>query len=332
MADSRLDRLHKYDFTPLGGHVSNKDNQHFVQRAFLNGFTADSNPSELWEYDKKDKCISERIKSTREICSMYQYYAAPGEDGDIDPELIENSFHRIEDPFIRIIRQINPKSDGDKIALSDDNLGTLAYYIGMQLARVPMYRSKIKEFLDGVLDKMAQAVVGQQVSLGAVPDEVILSLKEGNKITVETEEHATIQPMLDTAEAMARSLLKKQWLFLVPHQDIPLIISDNPVKAGVLPGQVIARGPFGQPGPAGHSSTVFMPLRRNLGLIISAPENFGHGTDRLNKENFKVRFLSKGESRDLNSETAKNAMRYVYNGTKNEKLGRMVFKHETRSP
>ncbi len=95
--------------------MSKKDNQHFVQRAYLKGFAHENTPGELWEYDKKTKSISHRIKSTREICSMYQYYAAPGEDGEIDPEVIENALHVVEDPFIRILRTIQPKEEGEQI-------------------------------------------------------------------------------------------------------------------------------------------------------------------------------------------------------------------------
>ncbi len=48
--------------------------------------------------------------------------------------------------------------------------------------------------------------------------------------------------------------------------------------------------------------------------------------------NMRVKFMDKGQTKDFNKETARNAMRYVYNGTNNDRLGKMIFKFKPKQP
>jgi|GEM_PF-3283390 len=310
--------------------MSKKDNQHFVQRAYLKGFATDVRPGELWEYDKETKTISDTPKSTRDICSLYQYYAAPGEDGGIDPEVIENALHVVENPFIRILRTIQPENDGEQITLTDEQFADFAYYVGMQFSRVPMLRSKIKDFMDRVVNAAKQARVNSSIK-AQTSEEFRKSYESNTNGKIEHKEWATIEHMTASAEQMTNSLLKKAWTFLVPHEDIPLVISDNPVRfCSADPDHKTSI--FGI-GPAGDDTMVLMPLRKDLAVMILPCNRAGITNDEeYEAGNLRVKFLDKGQTKDFNKETAKNAMRYVYNGTENEKLGNMIFKFKPKQP
>ncbi len=103
-----------------------KDNQHFIPKGYLRGFTIAEEKSLIWEYDKNDGSISRHPKSISQICSKYQYYAQKNEDGSNDKESIENAFHNIEDKAPRAIKKISPRLNAEKLDLTQDDKAVTA--------------------------------------------------------------------------------------------------------------------------------------------------------------------------------------------------------------
>ncbi len=235
--------------------MSTKDNQHFVQRAYLKRFVVGERSGELWVYDKKDQTISDSAKSTRDICSEFHYYVAYGEDGEIDPYVIEDELGKeVEDPFIRVLDSIRPSQDQVVIDLSLREQRVLAGYIGMQYARVPMFRRGVERVMENVFLKMPRKAVNRMME--KQPEEVKEFFERGGEVKVSSEPTSTISVMKSDAKFMADSLLMKQWRFLIPHEAIPLIISDNPVATARLTEEGLV---FGGSVPTDYHTLVFMP-------------------------------------------------------------------------
>ena len=106
-----------------------KKNQHFVPRSFLKGFTIDSEDSLIWGYDKKySKCTGKR--SVNKICTFDYYYEQVKPDGS-KTQMLEEGFHTIETPAIKIIRNLSTSKK-----LSSDDKGCLAFYIALHAYKV----------------------------------------------------------------------------------------------------------------------------------------------------------------------------------------------------
>ena len=312
--------------------MSEKDNQHFVQRAYLKRFAVDERPGEhsgeLWVYDKKDQAISDSAKSIRDICSKKHYYAAYGEDGEIDPYVIEDELgKKVEDQFIRVLDSIRPSQDQVVLDLSLREQRVLAGYIGMQYARVPMFRRGVERVMENVFLTMPREAVNRMME--KQPEEVKEFFERGGEVNVRSESPSTISVMKSDAKFMADSLLMKQWRFMVPHVDIPLIISDNPVVTARLTEEGLV---FGSSVPTDYQTLVFMPLRKDLAVVIAPCEFFETRVADHWKDNLRVQYMNRANSKESNRYTAYNAMRYVYNGTKDKRLGKMVFKFKPRKP
>lgn len=295
--------------------MSKKENHHHVQRAYLKGFCSLQNPSELWEYDKKTKKISNRIKSVSEICSIHRYHSFKREDGTFDDHTIENALSKIENSFNRSLRNLSPPQEIQKYKISETDQFNIANYIALQIVRGPMFRDKVHSFARDNILKTFEILYNSE-KLPEPPPELKQSFKNGEGIEAVVNNSFSLEPMSQAIPNIINSLLKKIWIFYIPHPDISLITSDNPARFNpIIPKQ--------QVGPAHPYSVVSMPLRNDLSISIAPMKPFNF----KRSDNYKIFFQNKTQTKDFNRETARNAIRYVYNKTKDETLGKMIFKY-----
>ncbi|WP_031480502.1 DUF4238 domain-containing protein [Maridesulfovibrio frigidus] len=297
-----------------------KDKHHYVQQAYLKGFCSKSNPSELWEYDKKEKVLSNRIKSVRLICCSHHYYAVPVSEDEIDHELLENAFNLIEDPFIRVLRTLGPKKDGEKIKVSHSELMSLAEYISFQLVRVPMFRDNVH----GMARDSVVRAISILLDSGEIPHpspEVAEKINGSGGLNVKIEDFFSLPSMGEIAPMIIESLLCKRWFLYVPHADFNYVVSDNPARF------ISATPEISVVGPADPFASIYMPLRKDLALAISPQSlSVNNVENQRITEHLNVCYLNKNQTKYFNRETAKYAQRFVYNSSQNEKLSRMIFK------
>lgn len=123
--------------------------------------------------------------------------------------------------------------------------------------------------------------------------------------------------MLGAASRISESCLSKEWQFFVPHNDIKLITSDNPVHFS-LPksaGKIMA-------GPAHPAVEIIVNLRSVLALVCTPPRT---------GENFNTYQLDKVNSRRFNTGTARAAQNQIYASQKLDGLSKLTKKYANKS-
>jgi hypothetical protein len=128
-------------------------NQHFVQKAYLEGFAAKGLPKEwqrtpaVWVLRKDTGKI--RLQSIEKTAARSHYYSFKKEDGTLDPR-IEKWFNPVEDVFPRLrqhvrdhITEIN--LTGDASNLDPQFKKPLAEYVYIHMIRVPIMFDQLRQ-------------------------------------------------------------------------------------------------------------------------------------------------------------------------------------------
>jgi len=245
-----------------------------VPAGYLRRFSIEGEKSLVWEYDKLKQRVSHTPVSVNKVCSKHQYYAQEDEQGNLEKESLENQLDRlVENPAIRVIDSISDKV-GSQIRLSDEQISTLAYFIGLLSTRVPAYREGVHEFLNSILKYSAELMYAE----GIFPDppEEVKSLIDqrgfSETFKVDTKAWVSLEPMLESATQICNSLLAKTWLFMKPCSGSELLTSDNPV---IFNASSEGKDLGGFIGIAHPLSMVYVPLRKDIGLVMLPNEGFG---------------------------------------------------------
>lgn len=295
-----------------------KDNQHFIPRGYLRGFTIAGEKSLIWEYDKTDGTISRNPKSISQICSNYQYYAQKNEDGSTDKESIENSFHQIEDKAPRVIEKIHPRITAEKVHLTEDDRVVLSFFAAIQLTRVPNFRDGIEEMHRRVVEIGLSHQIEKAREDGTLPERVEELYKEG-KIKIDIEPFVSLKSMVNVAEEGTIRLLDKVWHFAIPEKGMSLVTSDNPVY---FQAPEKFRDLNAQIGPFHPASEVTLPLRNNL-MLICTP-SIGYSKSEYQLINMTAMRLDEQDTINLNKRAILAAKQYIYSGINSEKLAALV--------
>lgn len=117
-------------------------------------------------------------------------------------------------------------------------------------------------------------------------------------LEVAAKEWVSLRPMLEVANRISESCLAKEWQFFVPHDDVRLVTSDNPVHFS-LPRSA---GPI-MAGPSHPAVEIIVNLRPDLALVCTPPRTGG---------NLNVYKLNKVDSRRFNRGTARAAQSQIY--------------------
>ncbi|KGJ95996.1 DUF4238 domain-containing protein [Thalassotalea sp. ND16A] len=303
-----------------------KDNQHYVPRGYLRGFTIPGEKSLIWQYDKNTGEIFKRPKSVNRICSEFQYYAQKNEDGSTDKETMENAFHEIEDKTPRIIKKINSLNNAEKVIISEDEKAVLSFFTAMQLTRVPNFRNGIEEMYRKVVEIGLSHQVDKARKDGTLPVSIDSLYKQG-KINIDIESFVSLKAMLATAQEGAINLMGKVWHFAMPAKGMSFVTSDNPVffqapeKYRELNSQI---------GPFHPVSEVTLPLSSDLLLIFSPSANYSKSEYDL--INMTAVQLDEKDTDNLNKRSILAAKQYVYSSENNKDLAKLVsqFKGSTQ--
>jgi len=132
--------------------VADFKNQHFVQRAYLDGFAASSLPAKwksvpaTWVLHKKSGVI--RLRSTEKTASRSYYYSFRDKSGGMNP-LIEKWFHPVENEFLKIRQHIRDHIEEINLRGTASDLDPryrrlLAEYVYIHMIRVPSMFDEIK--------------------------------------------------------------------------------------------------------------------------------------------------------------------------------------------
>ena len=133
--------------------VAGYKNQHFVQKAYLEGFAAKDLP-EKWENTpaiwvlKKDTGKI-RLQSIKKTASRSHYYSFRDNHGNMDP-LIEKWFNPVEDAFPRLRQHIRDHITEINLTGTASNLDPqykrlLAEYIYIHIIRVPNIFDELRQ-------------------------------------------------------------------------------------------------------------------------------------------------------------------------------------------
>lgn len=286
------------------------ERQHFVPQGFLKGFSdpEQSSGKMIWKYEKRYN-NPPRLVSIKSVAWSSFYYAQENEKGEQDTDTLEKVFAQtIDNEIPRIIRGIKARPS-IKVNLSDEDIGMLAYFIGLSFTRVPSFRDAINELHTQIAQRMLE--------VAAKHEPFIADGLEKYGIKATAKEWVSLKPMLETANRISKSCLAKEWQFFVPHNDVKLITSDNPVHFS-LPGsagKIMAS-------PAHPAVEIIVNLRPDLALVCTPPRTEG---------NFNTYQLDKVTSRRFNTGAARAAQNQVYASQKLEGLSKLTKKYANES-
>lgn len=280
---------------------------HYVPQGFLKGFS-DLNHSSgkmIWKYDKRFNNSPRRV-SIKSVAWRPLYYAFEKEDGRKDTDTLEIAFAKtIDNDVPNIIQGIKAKPN-EKIKLSEIEVSILASFLGFSLTRVPNFREGINDFQTQILQRLV-GIAKRNNPFTAENDNIHASVKKSS----------SLKPMIKAAQRISESCLAKEWQFLIPHPEVKLVTSDNPVHFS-LPysaGKTSA-------GPTHPAVEIIINLRPNLALVCTPPRN---------SSNLNTYQLDKVQSRELNVGTVRAAKNQVFANQNLEGLSKLVKKYAMES-
>jgi hypothetical protein len=302
-----------------------KDNQHFNPQGLLRGFTIRGEKSLLWEYDKETGEVSRHPKSTRNVCSQYQFYAQRDTYGNRDTVTIEDALQKIEDQAIRIIHNLCVSPRQQRIQLSAEEKGTLSLFISILWGRVPSLRDSAVSFDQQRLNEIFRKVARDQYEADSMPA-IIKEMYESDMLESSMVLQVDVQHIMQSTIGLAcqhyMRIFEKHWTFCVPESGMSFVTSDNPVCFS-LPPQCQATTNF-LTALYHPQSEIFVALRRDL-AVRCAPTIPTSNTPRLFIDG-RVWRLGTRETKSANKAIAHAAHRYVYSGEKSDAFARMVGK------
>lgn len=263
---------------------------HYVPQGFLRGFSTEDEASRnfVWVYDKAAG-RAPRKKSIRSIAWAPAYYAQEKEDGSTDLDTLETTLATTIDNQIPPILQAIAPRIGRPVDLSGEAKSSLAFFVALSLTRVPSFRDGI----NAIHSKAAQIALSHQMEV----DPKLTEIAEKYGVKAEAKPWVSLRPMVQFAEAIAKSALQKNWQFFVAPTSVPLVTSDNPV---VFAGKEEELGHFG---PAHPGAELVMNLRKDLALVCTPKRGY---------ENMRAFQLSPVEARKFNRGVVRAARQRVF--------------------
>lgn len=278
---------------------------HFVSQGFLRGFAApDSNSASfIWVYDKSPGRAPLK-KSVRSIAWAPAYYAQERPDGSVDLDTIETKLAQtIDNETPQLLRRIIPQV-GQPIAMSSEDRGKLAFFVGLSMTRVPSFRDGINTLHTRIAEIELVHQVGRDQKLSAFVDRY--------GIKVEAKPWVSLRPMIEMARSIGTAALAKNWQFFVPPSSVSLVTSDNPV---VFTGGAVG---LAQIGPAHPFAELVINLRKDLALVC---------TPKQGNPDMQVFQLSPTEARKFNRGIVRAAHKRVFADHNSEALDLFVKKY-----
>jgi hypothetical protein len=196
----------------------------------------------------------------------------------------------VESPALKIIKEFKVDPTQRRMAMPIPQKEALSLFVAFLLTRGPSFRDGVEKTMQWVNEWMLR----KEIELGN------LTLPPNTTCRVKVPYGASVGAMGHAAAIGAESLLKKKWLFVAPYNGQHFVTSDSPVGIGA---------PHNFVGPFHPDSTVFLPLHKELALLVKPG---------CNEKGFVNTGCFDGERTiDFNTLVVRNADRYVYGSEKN---------------
>jgi len=299
----------------MSNKIIPKKAQHFIPQGYLRKFSIAREKSVIWKYDKLNGSISERPVSIRKVCFRDFYYYQKDDSGKIDHTSLEDGFSKIENAGIKIINKLSTKSSPSKLIITGEEHGQLAFFIALMLTRNPAFRDGINQSY-GWLVQHTHHTLSEKGKLPEPPEELKdLIAQKGidSIIKIDVSSQVSLGPMIETARALALTMLKKIWIFYIPYNTKSFVTSDNPVSYGF-----IEELPNTSMGPLHPYAEITVPLRKDLALTV-AP-SVGLLKEQAKEFQYLCFKATEQDMATINRRTAAVALQYVYSPENSKEL------------
>ena len=126
--------------------------QHYVTRAYLEGFTTTDQP-QLYVYTRDKGTFFRALP--RSVAKIRNYYSSQRPDGTYDDRVEHMLQTVIEDPGLHVIRRLV----GGHYSISKDARLRLSALLAIQEYRVPWMREQMELFMTGMLQRFSKAML-----------------------------------------------------------------------------------------------------------------------------------------------------------------------------
>jgi hypothetical protein len=259
--------------------VNRPNQQHFVTRAYLEGFLANGGTHLVVYTREKNDAFRALPKN---VAKIHNYYSVKTEDGSYDDRVEHMLQTVIEDPGLSVIRKLN-SGHYDISRYARIRLATL---LAVQEYRVPWMREQMEAFTTGMLQRFTQSMLDAPGAAEATLDELGLSdkketlaemrkaFKDGN-VFVTASPVASLHAMGYVLESLLDVYFKMGWEVL-ETDSISFITSDCPVHRYYLP----IRNDIPYSGLLDKRVQVRFPLSAQKMLVMR------HDRQRIERERF----------------------------------------------
>lgn len=269
--------------------------QHFVQRAYLEGFQdpeLEKNGKEfVWLYMPRKSPFRQRP----DVVARRNYYYCYNDEAKRKFDA-EHGLQKLEDLALPILRELRDK----RFALKKDDRLTFAGYVALAHTRVPTFERSINRRTALVSAKQLEFVANDKRAL----ERVVTKIREETGENVDPEEYRkklvggtveltqanrgwSVLQMFKMMVLLQETIFSMNWTFLVaPEGDPGFLTSDNPVSlfdpmGGLLGGVGFRSSP---------AALFTFPLSRNV--CLRARHTPAPQTVELNSS--EVRYVNKG--------------------------------------
>jgi len=299
--------------------------QHYVTRAYLEGFTA-TGETQLYVYSR-DKALPFRALP-RNVAKIHNYYSSKRPDGTYDDRVEHLLQTNVEDPGLAVIRRLL----SGHYDISRDARGRLSFLMAIQEYRVPWMREQMEAFMTGMVERFTQNMLDAPGFAEEKLEELGMSeqipmltgMREAFRsgdIHVVSTPTASLHAMGYVMEMLLEIYFKMGWEVL-ESDSIPFVTSDCPVHryylpirpdipaSGLLDKRVQVRFPL--------SSRKMLVLRHDRKRIelVQALRQRGRNRDALKamSRSSQIRHVrvSAADVKHINAHTMEMAARYVF--------------------
>jgi hypothetical protein len=248
-------------------HQNRPEQQHYVTRAYLEGFTSEENPH-LYVYTRDKETFFRALP--KNVAKIHNYYSSKRPDGTYDDRVEHMLQTVIEDPGLHVIRRL-VRGHYD---ISREARWRLAALLAVQEYRVPWMRGQMEQFMTGMLQRFTKSMLETPgvaedalVKIGMEDQLLMLSgMREAfanGDIEVTANSTASLHAMGYAFQPLLNAYFQMGWEVL-ETTSIPFVTSDCPVHRYYVP----VRPDLPYEGLLDKRVQVRFPLSKNKMLVL----------------------------------------------------------------
>lgn len=310
--------------------MSKIKNQHKVPKCYLKNFVIDGQTEGIWLFDKK---LKKEIQSNiNDVATRRYFYDIP--EGYIvegqDKQVIEKKLSSLEGEYnslltklinnLAVTHLLSVRQNQTKYLFTNKFKIEMSFFLALQLARTEEFRKMFTDVNVGMLEKLANDILANDIRLGKAPKEL-----EGQRIEAslvnghEVVEHIKMLGDETFLSNLQKVFYDKIWIFGKNKSDHALYTSDHPIA--IHPYQTHPMFGVGIGSP--YTEVVF-PLSSSLILIMYDRNSFESSLGQL--ENSIIN-LGKDHITFYNSLQCKSSTRQVFCSTCEFQIAKDMIKN-----